>query len=231
MHRRARHLTGRAAGASFHYDARRLSLSDGTGVQTFTDLAGTNDATQATSGNRPLFKTNILNGNPVVRFDGVDDFLSLTNTASITTRYTAIALYKCSGTVGPTLTYKTSANSVPYTNFFYDAGGGNYQMYSYFSSTVIYSSGFNMTSGFSIASTFADTNDYKLFFNGQSKTTSFALSNQGSFVDSIGRRDSDSSKLNGDIASLIHIIGSFVSDSLRRRFEQSIAYSFKIQCS
>jgi hypothetical protein len=230
MHRRARHLTGRAAGASFHYDARRLSLSDGTAVQTFTDVAGTNDATQATSGNRPLFKTNIINGNPVVRFDGTDDFLSLTNTAAINTKYTAIALYKCTGTAGPTLTYKTGTGA-PYTNFYNDAGGGNQQMYSYFTSTLFYATGFNMTSSFAMASTLADTGNYKLFYNGASKTTSTVSGASVTFVDSIGRRDSDSSKLNGDIASLIHITGAIVSDSLRRRFEQAIAFSFKVACS
>lgn len=45
-------------------------------VQQWNDLSG-NDrhASQATLAARPLFKTNVLNGKPVLRFDGVDDWM------------------------------------------------------------------------------------------------------------------------------------------------------------
>lgn len=52
-------------------------LADGAGVDTWSDRSGQgNDVSQATAGYQPLFKTNIVNGKPVVRFDGVDDLLS-----------------------------------------------------------------------------------------------------------------------------------------------------------
>ncbi len=60
-------------------DATRISgLNDGDPVATWSDLSGSgsgNDATQATSSKRPLYKVGIVNGKPVVRFDGVDDDL------------------------------------------------------------------------------------------------------------------------------------------------------------
>lgn len=67
-------------------DANRLSYSDNDAVDNFQDLSGNNnDATQATSGSRPTFKTSIVNGHSVVDFDGTDDFLEfgthLTNDA------------------------------------------------------------------------------------------------------------------------------------------------------
>lgn len=51
-----------------------LVLSDGDPVATWPDSSGLgNDATQATSGNRPTFQTNEINTSlPVVRFDGGD---------------------------------------------------------------------------------------------------------------------------------------------------------------
>lgn len=56
-------------------DASNLDLNDGDLVGSWTDLSG-NDyhATQSTDGNKPTFKENILNGKPVVRFDG-ENFL------------------------------------------------------------------------------------------------------------------------------------------------------------
>jgi prepilin-type N-terminal cleavage/methylation domain-containing protein len=54
--------------------------SDGSTISTWYDnnkqAAVKNNATQSTSGYKPLFKTNILNGGiPVVRFDGTDDLM------------------------------------------------------------------------------------------------------------------------------------------------------------
>lgn len=55
--------------------------NDGDSVTTWTDSSGnTNNATQSTAANKPTYKTNIINGNPVVRFDGVDDNLITTST-------------------------------------------------------------------------------------------------------------------------------------------------------
>jgi hypothetical protein len=56
--------------------------TDGVAVATWQDqgrLAA--NATQATSGSRPLLRTNVLNGKPVLRFDGVDDRLAASFTA------------------------------------------------------------------------------------------------------------------------------------------------------
>lgn len=51
-------------------------LNDGDAVTTWSDSSGQgNDVTQATAGNKPTYQTNELNGKPIVRFDGTDDFL------------------------------------------------------------------------------------------------------------------------------------------------------------
>jgi len=53
-------------------------LSDGTGVETWSDLSGNGyHATQATEALRPIYKTNIINGKPVLRFAS-GQFLGIT---------------------------------------------------------------------------------------------------------------------------------------------------------
>lgn len=62
-----------------HYDASALSLSDGQSVSTWGDETG--NGYDLTAGAAPTYRTSIINGNPVVRFDGVDDYLSVDFTA------------------------------------------------------------------------------------------------------------------------------------------------------
>lgn len=58
------------------YRADALALANNAAVSSWPDGSGTaNTLSQATGGNQPLFKTNIVNGKPVVRFDGIDDWL------------------------------------------------------------------------------------------------------------------------------------------------------------
>jgi hypothetical protein len=58
-------------------EARHLAgLSDNDPVSEFTNQINSNHWTGSGS-TRPLFKTNVLNGEPVLRFDGSDDFLQL----------------------------------------------------------------------------------------------------------------------------------------------------------
>lgn len=54
------------------WDARDITgLSDGDSVTTWTDSsAAGNDMTQATGSKKPVYKTNIIGSNPVVRFQG-----------------------------------------------------------------------------------------------------------------------------------------------------------------
>jgi hypothetical protein len=74
-----------------------LTLADGDEVATWEDrsFAG-NDADQASPGYRPLLKTGIVNGKPVVRFDGSDDYLNSTLPMSPAAR-TMVAVVKPGG--------------------------------------------------------------------------------------------------------------------------------------
>ena len=61
------------------YDASQITgLSDGDPVSQWDDKSANADhAVQATSANQPNYKTGIINGKPVVRFDGSNDWLAL----------------------------------------------------------------------------------------------------------------------------------------------------------
>jgi len=59
-------------------DATQLGLSDGASVAQFTDLSGNgNHFVQATTANKPTFRSSGINGKPAVEGDGVDDAMTL----------------------------------------------------------------------------------------------------------------------------------------------------------
>lgn len=70
-------------------DASTILGADNDPITAWADISGNgNNATQATAGFQPILKTGIVNGRPIVRFDGSDDrldFLSNINAAAITT--------------------------------------------------------------------------------------------------------------------------------------------------
>lgn len=65
------------AGLKLWLKADSLALANNDPVTTWTDSSGLgNHATQATVAKKPTFKTAIVNGKPVIRFDGADDVLA-----------------------------------------------------------------------------------------------------------------------------------------------------------
>src|SRR3972149_237298 len=70
-------------------------LADGDPVGTWTDQNGVMHATQATAANKPTYKTAILNGLPIVRFDGVDDQLTTPSyPVALPYPYTVLIVFK-----------------------------------------------------------------------------------------------------------------------------------------
>ena len=111
------------SGLKLWLKATSLSLSDNDPIGTWADSSGLgNDATQGTEANKPTYKTNILNGKPVVRFDGGD---SLTGThGAISIPYTIFVLMQTTG--------NASGNQRAYgnvENVLVGPYGGNWQMY------------------------------------------------------------------------------------------------------
>ena len=103
------------------YKADTLNLEDGDTVATWTDSSGNNrDAFQiAAPGQRPVFKRNIVNACPIIRFDGVDDFLNIP-TISGDGPWTHFVIYKKSLAADTFLTFSSNDTSgLPYTFFDY----------------------------------------------------------------------------------------------------------------
>lgn len=70
------------SGLKIWLKADALTLNDNDPVTTWTDSSGNGfSPTQSTAGLKPLFKTAILNGFPIVRFDGSDDQLDFSGSA------------------------------------------------------------------------------------------------------------------------------------------------------
>lgn len=81
------------AGLKLWLKADSLGLSDGAAVDTWTDYSGTSNSATSTGSQRPIFKTAIINGLAVVRFDGSDDLMSFPNDPlGVTTTFTVMQL-------------------------------------------------------------------------------------------------------------------------------------------
>ena len=84
------------------YKASQITgLSDGDPVSQWDDESANADhAVQATGANQPIYKTGILNGHPVVRFDGSNDYLTLSNILDATSsvgHFFAVAIHNGTG--------------------------------------------------------------------------------------------------------------------------------------
>lgn len=90
--------------------ADNLSLADGALISSWNDASGNaNNATQGTDAAKPTFKTNILNGKPVVRFDGGDS-LGLT-TEIVASPFSIFTVLKPAGSGYRTIAARANTGS------------------------------------------------------------------------------------------------------------------------
>jgi hypothetical protein len=75
-----------------------VGLNDNDPVTTWEDSSSeNNDATQGTAANKPLYKTGIINGLPVVRFDASNDFMDTPDNAFVANPFSIFMVF--SGTI------------------------------------------------------------------------------------------------------------------------------------
>ena len=68
-------------------------LSDGASISSWPDSSGNNlNATQSNTGDQPIYKANIINGEPVVRFNGTSDYMETSDWSGTLTNRTLIAV-------------------------------------------------------------------------------------------------------------------------------------------
>jgi hypothetical protein len=220
LNRRHRHFNPASAGAVLALDARTLTLADGDPVSSWTAKGGTSPTGSGST--RPIFKTNIVNGQPVVRFDGVDDGLVGPSISGSASNYSVFVVRK--------------SNTFPEGSFWLISQSsfnlilGNNYSGSYYNASGWVGSGVNATS-FRVESwVFADpaatiyVSGADSGLGGSYTAVSLGVAEFGSGI------GFPSYHYDGDIAALI-IFASAASAALRRRIEQSLAFSFRISCA
>jgi hypothetical protein len=101
--------------------ADALGLSDNDPISTWADSSGNGNDAIGVGGARPIFKTAILNGLPVVRFDGIDDFLKVTALAY--GEFTILYVYKV--TTGGIIGEHSVNASFNHGDYHYQPGGAH----------------------------------------------------------------------------------------------------------
>lgn len=88
-------VTGSAL--SLWYKADSLTLNDGDAVSSWTDSSGNNRHATMSGSNRPVYKTNIQNSYPSIRFDGSNDYLLITSSFTFNPGMTISIVVNASG--------------------------------------------------------------------------------------------------------------------------------------
>lgn len=201
---------------SLWLDATKHNAADGDAVTTWADLSGNGkDATQATAGKKPTYKTAIQNGKPVIRFDGGDGLavpaIDLTGTP-------AVSLYMVASSSAATdqVLFEFSDNKNSYTDAFLmyvlatskvlEMGGTGDVGSANFRTTAVASAAMKVMTGVFDKSAGAGFEAFA-WVNGDgagTKPTTFnntnALGNRASYI---GARNQASLFLTGDIAEVL----------------------------
>jgi hypothetical protein len=111
-----------AAGNVLWLKADTIAQADNTPVTTWNDSSGLgNNVTQATGSAQPTYRTNVVNGMPVVRGDG-GDHLSKASVVTPNEQHTIMIVLKVSGTNSAAPFYNGNAGANGY-GFFQDGSG------------------------------------------------------------------------------------------------------------
>ncbi len=197
--------------------ADSLGLTDGASVSSWTDSSGNNhNATQVTTNAQPIFKTNILGGKPVIRFDGINDELSESLSVS-NTNYTVFLVAKSTASAG------SFHIAVGYGN----GSDGTLWMGQFNSTNEITISGSSLANDLKTNADPAANHIYSVVANGgalygyvdgSSAGVGGALGNRPSDYLTLGSYSNDGLPWQGDIAEVI-VYNSSLSDSDRQQVE------------
>jgi hypothetical protein len=220
------------AGLSVWLRASSLALSDGDAVTTWENEGAQGDATQATAGLKPVYKTNIINGLPVVRFDG-------------TGRHLAIAAFVNSASWTVFWVAKTTVNSVQQVFTADYSAGARYGQTRFQSNASVRLIGFNTTpsafsddqpftaGSFVYASFVRRSSTIQAYVNGTSGgSTAISgtapTSNRAWHVGRVDPADAINTELlNGDVAEIL-LYASALSDVDRARVESYLSAKYAL---
>lgn len=191
------------------------ATNDGDAVGTWTDHSGgSRDATQATAGFKPLYKTAIQHGYPAVRFQGTDDFLQIADNnvwSPVVNDMTAFVVYKPANLdTNQQVIGKGGASSYEWAMFFTTTGilsATTYQVGGAGNMVANSSAGVVTTSAFEIDTFWVDYNvEIRNYHNGGAKVTSSSVtggSTNGTNLVEIGARADSALYFTGDILEIV----------------------------
>lgn len=196
--------------------------NDGDAIAQWNDSSGNaRHATQATGANQPLYKTNILNGKPVARFDGTDSLATASFTAI--TQPTTIFVVASTRTSGTGTQFICDGIGSTNRNAIFEASGAGTM--SIFSNAVL-ASAITGAQPLSIWTALFNNTASDLRKNG----TSIVNGTSGAQVLTgvrLGASDTASSNLIGDIAEYLLYVGN-VSGSNRTAVERYLSQKYGI---
>jgi hypothetical protein len=243
MRARHRHLNQRDAGGVLILDSRRISgLSDGNSVSQWDDASRNGwNVTQSTAALRPIYKTAIQGGNPVVRFDGANaanagDRL-ISSSVSVSQTFYALCLFQVSSSDTNGAVIFDSVTQATSCTFYTGTATDIPNNFGLFAGTSPAKAIASRNNNWNVASVqFSGSTSFGIFNGGAKTTVSATIGSNALSGISIGNlRGSTQAfvqdySLNGDIATIV-IVASSVPDALRKRLEHAAAYSFKISCN
>jgi hypothetical protein len=248
MGRRSRHLNPKHLGAIQSVDSRFITgISNGAGVGTWSDRAGSLDYSQGTSGEQPTYTTNSINGQPSVNFDGSNDKLRCTDTL-LNANFALFTIAKVNSGDAHIAGARESSGAINSQTFrllnIYGANGRSYmyggstngQTYEFYSAGALSSmSGWN---SYSVTVLGSNETDFVFRQNGNAQATTRTSTYGSAFpVFRIGMlgalQFSGALHSHGNMglgAFTVFSSGS-ISNSLRKRMEHHLALSFKLPCA
>jgi hypothetical protein len=231
MHRRARHLNPKAAGATLVLDARYIAGNDGDAIGTWSDRSGNaNDATQGTAADKPLLKTgaNGLGGNSVLYF-GSTDKLVLTSPPTQAQDMRILCVTKRSASNKDVTAMATGSDYLPAIGL---TSSGVALMATRVKSGSAADTSLNSILNGAVIGSRSDNGSYSLRSAGVTLTLSVVNYAFDSFTwNWIGARGGVSS--DGNVGAVYAFPGSAatMATPLLRRLENSLALTWKIPCA
>lgn len=101
-----------SADSGVYSDAGSTAATNAGNVQQWNDRSGNgNHWIQTTAANKGTYRTSIVNGYPVVRFDGSNDFYTLGSAISLGTSFTLFVVCKTAPSIGGQCLYSSAATN------------------------------------------------------------------------------------------------------------------------
>lgn len=248
--RRVRHLNPGNSGADLAIDSRFIKgLNDGDSVSTWSDRTrNLNNLTQSGT-NRPVYKKNIIGGNPVVRFSSANTQFMAAASSSImdyefNNPWTVIVIGSATNMATSNFFFAKELSNSTFAGWYSAVGGssptnttvvilqnasGNFAEVAgstILTNNIFYIMGFSNNGSSNAAGLNTYINSKLETQNNQHDNLSGSIKQGATFT--IGSRNAGGVPMNGDI-SYLAIFPSLLPNSLRRRFDQSAAYSFRIK--